>query len=54
LTPCGHEAGEISAAIDRLPGDGALGERLDALSSHLNDARGDEQAAAGIEVLAAE
>jgi UDP:flavonoid glycosyltransferase YjiC (YdhE family) len=54
LDTYGHEAGEMRAAIDGLLGDAALGERLGALSSHLQEARGAERAANRIEELAAE
>jgi MGT family glycosyltransferase len=54
LDTYGHEAGEMTAAIERLLGDAALGERLGALSSHLHDARGAERAAERIEELAFE
>jgi UDP:flavonoid glycosyltransferase YjiC (YdhE family) len=52
LDTYGHSPEELSAAVDRLLADAALGGRLDAMSARLQAVRGTEQAADLIERVA--
>jgi UDP:flavonoid glycosyltransferase YjiC (YdhE family) len=52
LDTYGFEAAEMTAALDRLLGDAALGKRLDAIAARLQADPGNERAAALVARLA--